>query len=71
MVPIDEKDGRTKQTILGDIAVFLASDDPGVSKDDKDVVFGCVAMLEIVLYLLETDEPVGISGDIDHCSFLR
>jgi hypothetical protein len=71
MVPIEEKDGRTKQTILGDIAVFLAPDDPGVSKDDKDVVFGCVAMLEIVLYLLEIDEPVSVSGDIDHCSFLR
>jgi hypothetical protein len=71
MVPIDEKDGRTKQTILGDIAVLLAPDDPGVAKDDEDVVFGCEAMLEIVLYLLEIDEPVSVSGDIDHCSFLR
>ena len=53
MVPIDEKDGRAKQTILGDIAVLLTPDDPGVAKDDEDVVFGCEAMLEIVLYLLE------------------
>ena len=40
MVPIDEKDGRTKQTILGDIVVLLAIDDPGVAKDDENVLFG-------------------------------